>query len=113
MKLGFASAILPELTLEEVFECAASIGYKCVEVMCWPIGKAERKYAGLTHIDVATITEQKVAEVSNLCKKYDVQISALGYYPNPLDPDPVVSQVAIDLYKESHNCSPDAWFKQC
>ncbi len=100
MKLGFASAILPELTLEQVFECAASIGYKCVEVMCWPIGKAERKYAGVTHIDVATITEKKVAEVNNLCKKYDVQISALGYYPNPLDPDPVVSQVSIDHIKK-------------
>ncbi|HON08028.1 MAG TPA: sugar phosphate isomerase/epimerase family protein [Verrucomicrobiota bacterium] len=100
MKLGFASAILPELTLEQVFECAASIGYKCVEVMCWPVGKAERKYAGVTHIDVATITKQKAAEINQLCKKYNVQISALGYYPNPLDPDPVVSQVSIDHIKK-------------
>lgn len=100
MKFGFTSAILPELTLEQVFECAASIGYKCVEVMCWPVGKAERKFAGVTHIDVATITKQKATEINQLCKKYNVQISALGYYPNPLDPDPVVSQVSIDHIKK-------------
>ena len=53
MQLGFVSAILPECTLEEVFDTAAEIGYDCVELMCWPVGKAERRYAGVTHIDVA------------------------------------------------------------
>ena len=42
MQLGFVSAILPDLGLEEVMQCAADSGFDCVEVMCWPRGKAER-----------------------------------------------------------------------
>ena len=52
MKLGFVSAILPELSLEEVLQFAQQEGFDCVELMCWPMGKAERRYAGVTHIDV-------------------------------------------------------------
>ena len=52
MKLGFVSAILPDLSLEEVVEFAAAEGFACVELMCWPAGKAERRYAGVTHVDV-------------------------------------------------------------
>ncbi|MBM4085591.1 MAG: sugar phosphate isomerase/epimerase, partial [Planctomycetes bacterium] len=53
MKLGFVSAILPDLSLEEVVKFAASEGFSCVELMCWPRGKAERRYAGVTHVDLA------------------------------------------------------------
>ena len=53
MKLGFVSAILPVLSLEEVLQFAADAGFSCVELMCWPKGKAERRYAGVTHLDVA------------------------------------------------------------
>ena len=53
MKLGFVSAILPDLSLEEVVQFAAAEGFDCVELMCWPTGKAERRYAGVTHVDVA------------------------------------------------------------
>ena len=53
MQLGFVSAILPELSLEEVVRFAAAEGFQCVELMCWPRGKAERRYAGVTHLDVA------------------------------------------------------------
>ena len=52
MTLGFVSAILPDLSLEEVLGFAASEDFACVELMCWPKGKAERRYAGVTHIDV-------------------------------------------------------------
>ena len=34
MKLGFVSAILPDLPLEEVVSFAASAGYRSVELMC-------------------------------------------------------------------------------
>ena len=53
MQLGFVSAILPDLSLEQVFATASELGYDCVELMCWPVGKAERRYAGVTHVDVA------------------------------------------------------------
>ena len=52
MKLGFVSAILAELSLEEVLAFAREAGFPTVELMCWPAGKAERRYAGVTHLDV-------------------------------------------------------------
>ena len=51
MQLGFVSAILPELSLEEVCLVAQSKGYDCVELCCWPVSKAERRYSGVTHVD--------------------------------------------------------------
>jgi len=84
MQLGFVSAILPEQSLEEVFAIAAEIGYSCVEVMCWPKGKTTRRYAGVTHIDVASLSKADVEHITQLQKKYSVKISGLGYYPNPL-----------------------------
>ncbi|MFC1961163.1 sugar phosphate isomerase/epimerase family protein [Chloroflexota bacterium] len=87
MKLGFVTAILPDLSLEEVLSFAADHGFDCVEVMCWPVGKAERRYAGVTHIDVADFNEKDAQEVKALTEKYGVSISALGYYPNPLVAD--------------------------
>ncbi|MEL6275708.1 MAG: sugar phosphate isomerase/epimerase family protein [Bacteroidota bacterium] len=87
MQLGFVSAILPDLTLEQILATAAEIGYDCVEVMCWPPGKAARRYAGVTHIDVTDFGPLQAQEVRDLCNKHQVEISALGYYPNPLVAD--------------------------
>jgi sugar phosphate isomerase/epimerase len=94
--LGFVTAILPELSLEEVLQYAAAEGFKCVEVMCWPVGKAERRYAGVTHIDVATLDETKGAEINALCQKHGVVISGLGYYPNPLVKDESEAGIYIE-----------------
>lgn len=88
MKLGFVSAILPDLSLEEVLGFAAAEGFDCVEIMCWPVGKAERRYAGVTHVDVGDLTPARVDAVRRLCADTGVQISGLGYYPNVLSPDP-------------------------
>lgn len=87
IKLGFVSAILPELSLAEVVGFASQEGFDCVEVMCWPRGKAERRYAGVTHLDVADFGESEAAEVRQLLDDAGVEISSLGYYPNPLTPD--------------------------
>ncbi|MBP8959099.1 MAG: sugar phosphate isomerase/epimerase [Bacteroidales bacterium] len=88
MKLGFVSAILPELTIEELVDYASELGYKCIEVCCWPVGKAERRYAGVTHIDVDTLDAGKAEYINNYLKSRNIEISGLGYYPNPLHPDP-------------------------
>ena len=88
MQLGFVSAILPDLGLEEVMQFAADSGFDCVEVMCWPKGPAERRYAGVTHIDVAGFDAAAAERVQALTRRTGVSISALGYYPNPLAPDP-------------------------
>ena len=87
MQLGFVSAILPDLSLAEVLRFAAETGYDCVEVMCWPVSKAERRYAGVTHVDVTNFSDAQAREVLDLSRSTGVAISGLGYYPNPLTPD--------------------------
>lgn len=95
MKLGFVSAILAELSYEEVMDYAAENGFSCVEIMCWPVGRAERRYAGVTHIDVSRLDDTKAAYIHEFNKRKKVEISGLGYYPNPLDPDPEKREVYI------------------
>lgn len=95
MKLGFVSAILPELGLEEVFKLGAAQQFRCVELMCWPVGRAERKYAGVTHVDVTGFTRARADDVNALAQRHGVAISGLGYYPNALDPDPAVAGPAV------------------
>jgi sugar phosphate isomerase/epimerase len=87
MQLGFVSAIVPDLPLEDVFGLARSIGYSYVEVMCWPVGRAERRYAGVTHIDVNALTDEARLRIHAVVQSTGVAISGLGYYPNPLTPD--------------------------
>ncbi|HVP18039.1 MAG TPA: sugar phosphate isomerase/epimerase [Spirochaetia bacterium] len=87
MKLGFVSAILPDMSLQEVIGFAAEQDFSCVELMCWPHGKAERRYAGVTHIDVDSFGASEASAVKKLLAQKKVSISGLGYYPNPLDPD--------------------------
>lgn len=96
MQLGFVTAILPDLSLAEVLQTAASIGYDCVEVMCWPPGKAERRYAGVTHLDVTALTEASIREVRDLQQRHGVSISSLGYYPNPLGGEAAGREVAVE-----------------
>lgn len=100
LSLGFVSAILAELNLQQVLTFAATEGFSCVEAMCWPVGKAERKYAGVTHIDVATLTASRAEDIQGLCHAHGVSLTALGYYPNPLDPDPEVSRTAVAHLKK-------------
>lgn len=100
MQLGFVSAILAELSLDEVLDFAAAEGFSCVEAMCWPVGRAERKFAGVTHVDVTRFDRGKADGVRSLCNKYGVSLSGLGYYPNPLDPDPATSRACVEHLKK-------------
>lgn len=84
MQLGFVSAIVPELNLQQVIELASSIGYQTVELMCWPPSKADRRYAGVTHINVLELDESKVSSIRKMLESHRVSISGLGYYPNCL-----------------------------
>lgn len=95
MQLGFVSAILPDLSFEQVFRQAESVGYDCVEVCCWPAGKAERRYAGVSHIDVAGISEHLVTEIRRTVESTGIRISGLGYYPNALSPNSSEAELAV------------------
>lgn len=100
LDLGFVSAILAGNSFEEVIDFAATHQFRCVEIMCWPRGRAERRYAGVTHIDVDEMDEQGIAHIRAYLKQKGVYISGLGYYPNPLDPDAEKAAVYIDHIKK-------------
>lgn len=100
MQLGFVSAILPDLTLEEVVSFARASDYECVELMCWPAGKAERRYAGVTHVDVTTLNKREAEKILEVTSSAGVAISGLGYYPNPLTPDTSEARASIQHIKK-------------
>lgn len=87
MKLGFVSAILDGWSFDEMMQIAHDMGYQCVEVACWPQGKAERRYAGVSHIDVEDLSDENLAHIHNTCEKLGVEISSLAFYPNTMDED--------------------------
>ncbi len=96
MQLGFATAILPDLSLEEVLAFAADEGFRWLEVMCWPTDASDqRRYSGVTHIDVGAFGPEDAERVAGLCRKHGVGISGLGYYPNPLAQDEAESAVYV------------------
>ena len=100
MKIGFVSAILDNHTFEEMMDTAHDMGFQCVEVACWPKGKAERRYAGVSHIDVGTLDDAKADYIKNYCTEKNVAISSLAYYPNVLDADKSKSEAAIEHLKK-------------
>ncbi len=100
MKLGFMTAAFPNLSFEEVAAWAAGNGFEMLEVACWPVGKAERRYAGVTHIDVDKFSGADADAIHTVLKKYGLEISSLGYYPNPLHPDPDHRTMVIDHLKK-------------
>ena len=106
MQLGFVSAILAELSLEEVLAFAADEGFPFVELMCWPAGRSDRRYAGITHLDVADFTDARAAHVRDLVRIHGVRVSGLGYYPNPLDPNPEVRAAVGDHLKKVIRAAP-------
>lgn len=106
MQLGFVSAIFGDLPLEDVLAFAAAEGYECVEVMCWPQGGPDRKYGGVTHIDVDGFTQARADDVRALCERHRVSISALGYYSNPLAADHEEAETARQHLKKVIDAAP-------
>ncbi len=89
MKLGLLTAPFPEMPLEEVADWAAANGFESLEICCWPKSEgATRRYGGITHIDVDGLTQEAADEISSMLASKGLTVSALGYYPNPLNPDP-------------------------
>lgn len=89
MKLGLITAAFPQLTLEQLAEWAGASGFQMLEVCCWPVESGDRRrYAGVTHIDVDTLDDARAREILDMLARHGLSISALGYYPNNLHPDP-------------------------
>ncbi len=106
MQIGFVSAILGDLSFDELTAYAADEGFGCVELMCWPVEQNSRRYAGVTHLDVAQLNDAHAARIRERCDKLGVAISGLGYYPNPLHPDPEHRQRVVDHLKQVIEAAP-------
>lgn len=106
MKLGFVSAIMGGWNFEEVIDTASKLGFECVEVACWPSGGSERRYSGVSHIDVTSLNDEKISHIKQYCNDRKVKISSLAYYPNPMDGDIEKRQAAIEhLIKVINACA--------
>ncbi len=100
MKLGLLSTILDNRNFDDVVRFVSKCGMDCIEVACWPSGKKDRRYSGVTHINVSELNDKSKKEILGCCKEYHVSISSLAYYDNPLDPDLDKRKQCIEhLYK--------------
>jgi len=100
MKLGVFTAAFPTLPLEEIASWAPETGFEMLEIACWPVGRANRRYAGVTHIDVEGLTSTQATQIRDMLKRHGLGISSLGFYPNPLHPDADVRREAIEHLKK-------------
>lgn len=89
MRLGLLTAPFPETPLMDVVEWTAANGFESIEIACWPRSSgATRRYAGTSHIDVANLSASQAQELRAQIEATGLRISGLGFYPNPLHPDP-------------------------
>ena len=100
MKLGFFTAALPGNTLEQAAQWGAKSGFQAIEIACWPLEKATRRYAGVTHINVTELDNAQAKDIRKMLDGYGLTISSLGYYPNPLHPESEHRETVIGHLKK-------------
>jgi sugar phosphate isomerase/epimerase len=85
MKLGFLTACLPRVSLEDLLLWASKQGFRTIELAAWPV-KSTRDYQA-RQIDVARFTRSDADRVKDLLMELGMEISAMAYYDNNLDAD--------------------------
>jgi sugar phosphate isomerase/epimerase len=96
MKLGLLTAPFPETPLMEVVDWSAANRFESIEIACWPQATGPtRRYAGTSHIDVANLSASQATDLRAEIEARGLHISGLGYYPNPLHPDPAHREQVI------------------
>ena len=100
MKLGFFTAALPGNTLEQAAQWGAESGFQAIEIACWPLEKAARRYAGVTHINVSELDKTRAKDIRAMLDGYGLTVSSLGYYPNPLHPEAEHRETVIGHLKK-------------
>ena len=97
LKFGLLTAILDGWSFEDAVDFAHEQGFECLEVACWPAGKAERRYAGVSHIDAERVLAdgEYAAYVKDYVESRGMHISSLAFYPNTMDPDENKRNAAI------------------
>ena len=96
MTLGLLSAILDTYDFRQVVDLCEDIGFRAVELACWPKGNALRRYAGVTHLDLQKLSPTELEAELAYARGKGVDVSALCYYPNPLSPDEEERETAIE-----------------
>ena len=101
MKLGLLTAPFPGTPLSEVAQWTAANGFTTIEIAAWPASSGDsRRYAGTSHIDVDDLSETRAGEIVGEMTQLGLEISGLGYYPNPLHPDAEHQRMVIDHLKK-------------
>ena len=101
MKLGLLTAPFPEIALDDVADWTSQAGFTTIEIACWPASSGDtRRYAGTSHIDVDGISNEQASEIVDRMNGRRLEISGLGYYPNPLHPDDEHARMVIDHLKK-------------
>tara|TARA_R110002124_G_scaffold57292_1_gene160632 strand:+ start:453 stop:1364 length:912 start_codon:yes stop_codon:yes gene_type:complete len=88
MKLGILTAPFEDTELMDVADWSAANGFSALEIACWPATSGDvRRYAGTSHINVDGLSKAQGNEIAGALADKGIEISGLGYYPNPLHAD--------------------------
>lgn len=88
MKLGLLTVPFAAQSLTEVTDWSAANHFTALEIACWPRQTTEaRRYAGTCHIAVEGLRQPQADDIRAELTAKGIEISALGYYPNPLHAD--------------------------
>jgi sugar phosphate isomerase/epimerase len=85
MKLGFLTACLPQVSLDDLVKFASIQGFKTLELAAWPVDSS-RDYQA-KQIDAEKFNKTEAERVKELFEKYNLEISAMAYYDNNIHPD--------------------------
>jgi sugar phosphate isomerase/epimerase len=94
MQLGFLTACLPRLELDEIAGWAAANGFDALEVAAWR-RTGDRDFTA-SHLDAAGFGAADAERVRGLFDRHGLTLSSLAYYDNNLHPDPVERKAVND-----------------
>ncbi len=83
MKLGFLTACLPQVPLDDLVAWASQQGFQTLELAAWPVDSS-RDYKA-RQIDAARFTKDDAKLVNDLFATYNMSISAMAI---PAAPSP-------------------------
>jgi sugar phosphate isomerase/epimerase len=86
VKLGFLTACLPGLSLEELARYAQESGFDALEVAAWP-DLGDRPFTA-SHLPVPGMTAAQAEQIRELFRARGLTLSSVAYYDNNLHPDP-------------------------
>jgi len=98
MKIGFLTGCLGDIPLYEKAKFARSAGFQALEISAWP-KENTRDYSG-SDIDFETFDAQEAQKIRTYLDDMGLEISAMAYYDNNLDCDPVHRKQINDHLKK-------------